>query len=220
MRELAPRHEQWWFDVYGRVARTGEPTRFESLASSLGPRWFDVFACRVGEPDDAMVAIMFSDITTSKQAQDALNSAELAAAADLAVMTRLQAVATRLLGPGELDSMLAELLATSDGIRAFQTSPLISRDGRPLGVLNNHFVRPHRLSPREQRYLDLLARMAADLTTAAMPSARCASPTAGRTSSWPRWRMSCAIRWRRCATACRSRGCAAMPTMHCAATWR
>jgi hypothetical protein len=113
MRELAPRHEQWWFDVYGRVARTGEPTRFESLASSLGPRWFDVFACRVGEPDDAMVAIMFSDITTSKQAQDALNSAELAAAADLAVMTRLQAVATRLLGPGELDSMLAELLATS-----------------------------------------------------------------------------------------------------------
>jgi PAS domain-containing protein len=27
MRELAPQHEQWWFDVYGRVARTGEPTR-------------------------------------------------------------------------------------------------------------------------------------------------------------------------------------------------
>ena len=29
---------------------------------------------------------------------------------------------------------------------------------------------------------------------------RCATSIGARTSSWPRWRTSCAIRWRRCAT--------------------
>ena len=32
MRELAPAHEQHWFETFGRVAQTGEPTRFTSSA--------------------------------------------------------------------------------------------------------------------------------------------------------------------------------------------
>jgi hypothetical protein len=32
MRELAPVHEQYWFDMYGRVALTGEHARFENRA--------------------------------------------------------------------------------------------------------------------------------------------------------------------------------------------
>jgi PAS domain S-box-containing protein len=35
MRELAPEHEQHWFDNYGRVALTGESIRFENEAT----RW-------------------------------------------------------------------------------------------------------------------------------------------------------------------------------------
>jgi signal transduction histidine kinase len=50
-----------------------------------------------------------------------------------------------------------------DDIRAVQSTPLISRDGRVLGVLNNHFRVPTRPSERQLRYIDLLARMAADL---------------------------------------------------------
>jgi signal transduction histidine kinase/CheY-like chemotaxis protein len=49
-----------------------------------------------------------------------------------------------------------------EGIRAFQSTPLLARDGRLLGMLNNHFREPHRPGERELRYLDLLARMAAD----------------------------------------------------------
>jgi signal transduction histidine kinase/ActR/RegA family two-component response regulator len=49
-----------------------------------------------------------------------------------------------------------------DGIRAFQSTPLVSRGGRLLGILNTHFVEPHRLNDREIRHLDLLSRMAAD----------------------------------------------------------
>jgi signal transduction histidine kinase len=68
MRELAPAHEQHWFDTYGRVALTGEPVRFESEAASLG-RWFDVVAFRNGEPDARQVTVLFHDITTQKRAE-------------------------------------------------------------------------------------------------------------------------------------------------------
>src|SRR4051794_26623751 len=40
MRELAPDHEQHWFDVYGRVALTRNAVRFENGAQALGARWF------------------------------------------------------------------------------------------------------------------------------------------------------------------------------------
>lgn len=49
-----------------------------------------------------------------------------------------------------------------DGIQAIQSTPLVSLDGRLLGVLNNHFRMPHRPNERELGYIDLLARMAAD----------------------------------------------------------
>jgi PAS domain S-box-containing protein len=75
MRELAPSHEEHWFEIYGRVARTGEPIRFENRAEALG-RWYDVYAFRVGEPERRKVAILFNDITDRKRAYDALRDAD------------------------------------------------------------------------------------------------------------------------------------------------
>src|SRR5688572_15222405 len=34
MREIAPQHEDHWFETYGRVVRTGEPVRFEQRAEA------------------------------------------------------------------------------------------------------------------------------------------------------------------------------------------
>ena len=67
IRDIAPDLEQRWFDVYGRVATTGVPTRFENLAQQLGGRWFDVHAFRVDEPDRRRVAVLFNDITRRKR---------------------------------------------------------------------------------------------------------------------------------------------------------
>src|SRR2546426_4685837 len=39
MRELAPSHEEHWFRIYGEVALTGEPHRFQQEAAALG-RWY------------------------------------------------------------------------------------------------------------------------------------------------------------------------------------
>jgi PAS domain S-box-containing protein len=74
MRELAPAHEEHWFEIYGRVAMTGEPVRFENTARQLG-RMFDVYAFRIGAPEQRRVAVLFYDITARKRAEDALQAA-------------------------------------------------------------------------------------------------------------------------------------------------
>jgi PAS domain S-box-containing protein len=60
-------------------------------------------------------------------------------------------------GTRNLEVMLAA------NARAVQSTPLVSRSGRLLGVFSTHFHAPHRPSERELRLLDLLARQAADL---------------------------------------------------------
>ncbi len=75
MREIAPQHEEHWFEIYGRIALTGEPARFENRAEQLD-RWYDVHAFRVGEPQERKVAIFFDDITARKQAEKALQESE------------------------------------------------------------------------------------------------------------------------------------------------
>ncbi len=49
------------------------------------------------------------------------------------------------------------------GMRCGQSTPLLSRDGQPLGMFSTHWRKRHELSERELRFLDLLGRQAADL---------------------------------------------------------
>ena len=62
IRELAPGHEQHWFDIYGRVAMTGKSMRFEETAAALG-RYYEVFAFPAGDPATRRVAVLFNDIS-------------------------------------------------------------------------------------------------------------------------------------------------------------
>jgi PAS domain S-box-containing protein len=75
MREMRPEYEQHWFELYGRVARTGQSTRFVEHARSLG-RWFNVFAFRIGPSQANQVAVLFSDITERVEAEQALRQAD------------------------------------------------------------------------------------------------------------------------------------------------
>jgi len=74
MREFAPDHEEHWFEIYGKIAMTGESIRFENRAEQLH-RWYDVYAFRFGDPKNMQVAILFNDITKRKQIEDQLQSA-------------------------------------------------------------------------------------------------------------------------------------------------
>jgi signal transduction histidine kinase len=66
--ELAPMQEAIWFETYGRVAITGEPIRFEAPARAMG-RWYDAYAFRVGGPEERRVAVLFTDVTATREAE-------------------------------------------------------------------------------------------------------------------------------------------------------
>ncbi|GFE68505.1 PAS domain S-box protein [Chroococcus sp. FPU101] len=68
IRQLIPNHDHHWFEIYGKVAVTGEPIRFENKAEEMN-RWFDVYAFRFEQPESRKVAIFFKDITERKQAE-------------------------------------------------------------------------------------------------------------------------------------------------------
>lgn len=75
VRELVPQHEQHWFHIYGRIVRTGKPERFEDRADALG-RWYDVYAFRIGKPEQHQVAVLFRDVMERKRAEDAVRRSE------------------------------------------------------------------------------------------------------------------------------------------------
>jgi PAS domain S-box-containing protein len=70
--ELFPDAESEWFEIYGKVALTGEPAQFEARFGPLD-RWFDVSAFRT-EP--GRFAVVFFDITERKQAEETLKESE------------------------------------------------------------------------------------------------------------------------------------------------
>ena len=61
--------EPYWFEIYGKVAVTGEAIRFVREAKPLSDRTFDLYAFKVGGPDSRKVAVLFTDITERKQAE-------------------------------------------------------------------------------------------------------------------------------------------------------
>ena len=71
MRDLAPDHEEYWFEYYGKIALTGEPMRFVSQAKALN-RWYNVYAFKLGDQESREVAILFSDITKFKKLEKEL----------------------------------------------------------------------------------------------------------------------------------------------------
>ena len=64
----------------------------------------------------------------------------------------------------ESDEQYAPLrpVARAAGYRAVQSTPLIGRDGTPLGMFSTHFRAPHRPSEQDLRRLELYVRQAAD----------------------------------------------------------
>ncbi len=75
MRDLRPKHEEHWFQIYGEIALTGKSMRFENPAKELN-RYYDVYAFKIGGPESRKVAILFNDITERKKAEYALNESE------------------------------------------------------------------------------------------------------------------------------------------------
>ncbi|SRR5579859_674989 len=113
MREMVPDHDAHWFEIYGRVARTGEEVRFEHAAVAM-ERYYEVFAFRVGDAGSNKVGIFFKDISARKQVE-----------AELVKMARHDAL-TGLPNRAMLYDYLGKALARSD--RAHQKLALLFLD--------------------------------------------------------------------------------------------
>ncbi len=196
---------------------------------------------RNAEGDVIAVLSMVQDITERQQAEEQLRESRERLTADLATMTRLQQVSTRLVPSSETTTLLLEIVDTAiavtaadmgniqlldpasgtlrivasrgleqpfldffnsgsggdgacgaamrqgkrvivedvttssifagspelepmmeAGIRSVQSTPLMARSGRLVGMLSTHCRLPHRPDERDLGVLDLLARQAAD----------------------------------------------------------
>ena len=72
MRSFVPHHEEHWFETYGEVAKSGKPVRFTAPAQALG-KHYDLYAFRVGRPEQHLVAVLFNDITLRTELERSLD---------------------------------------------------------------------------------------------------------------------------------------------------
>ena len=68
VKEVMPDTEQYWLDVYGRVAQTGEAAKFQNYAKELD-KYYDVSAF---SPSKGNFAVLFTDVTKEKQMENIL----------------------------------------------------------------------------------------------------------------------------------------------------
>lgn len=128
--EYAPDLEPFWFEIYGRVASTGEPASFENYAKAFA-RWFDVRAVRVGDPADRQIAIIFNDVTERHDAQERLRVSE-AVARDNIERVQLALAAGAIIGTWHWD-LVEDRFVVDDGFAfAFGLSANLDRNNLRL----------------------------------------------------------------------------------------
>ena len=114
--ELAPDAQSDWTQRLAQVALTGQSVYFEDFSQALN-RWLEVFAHRVGKPESRTVALLLSDITARKKAEQELQ--QLASSLALSNQRKTEFLATL---AHELRNPLAPITAGL-GLVRMQTDP-------------------------------------------------------------------------------------------------
>jgi signal transduction histidine kinase len=142
MRGIALHHVEYWFELYGQIALTGESRRFEYPAAEL-QRWYEGYAYRVGEAHERKVAILFRDITERKRTEAQLRQLNEELEARVAErteeltqsQTRLRALAAELnlteqrerqRLATDMHDYLGQLLAVADETRPGETASTVA----------------------------------------------------------------------------------------------
>ncbi|OCX20373.1 hybrid sensor histidine kinase/response regulator [Pseudomonas graminis] len=128
--EFAPDLEQFWFDTYGRVAKTRVPATFESYAKAF-QRWFDVRAVPVGDPAECQIAIIFNDVTGRRDAEERLRQSEAIARANVE-RVQLALEAGAIFGTWHWELPSDSFTVDEAFARAFGLDPMLGHEGLSL----------------------------------------------------------------------------------------
>ncbi|MCJ2127582.1 hybrid sensor histidine kinase/response regulator [Methylobacterium sp. E-045] len=131
--EFAPNLEKFWFETYGRVAKSREPATFESYAEAF-QRWFDVRAVPVGDPADRQLAIIFSDTTERRNAEERLRTSEMVAR-DNVERVKNALAAGAIIGTWLWDLPTDRFTVDEAFAQAFGLDPALGREGIPLAQI-------------------------------------------------------------------------------------
>jgi len=125
--EFAPDLEQFWFETYGHVAKTGEPANFENYAEAF-KRWFDVLAVRIGNPAERQIAIIFTDSTARRLAEERLRASE-ALARNSVERVQLALAAGAIIGTWNWDLSTDRVTVDDAFAYSFGLDPALGREG-------------------------------------------------------------------------------------------
>jgi len=116
-------NEPPYLDIYEKVATSKKPASFETYFAPMRKH----FSISVFSPAKGRFATVFIDITERKQAEAKL-------AADLAALTRMHALSERLLGAGELQPLLQEIMNAAVAIVGAERGTLQLLEGDSLRI--------------------------------------------------------------------------------------
>lgn len=75
IKQIWPKHENHWFEIYGEIAKTKKSAHFELPAAHING-WYEVEAFPIPELGNDVVGILFNDISERKKAEDILHKSD------------------------------------------------------------------------------------------------------------------------------------------------
>jgi PAS domain S-box-containing protein len=72
IKELVTEHEEHRFKLYEQIATTGESLRFREQERQPDGNWYGCYAFRLGNDTSRQIAVLFSDLTDRKKAEEKL----------------------------------------------------------------------------------------------------------------------------------------------------
>ncbi|HVW12479.1 MAG TPA: GAF domain-containing sensor histidine kinase [Mucilaginibacter sp.] len=84
------------------------------------------------------------------------------AVCEAALRAKNRVVVEDILSEPALERTKDQEVIKADGIRAVQSTPLVTREGKVIGMMSTHFNKPHRPTAEQFRFLDLVASIAAE----------------------------------------------------------
>jgi PAS domain S-box-containing protein len=133
--EVTPDLEEYWIKLFGRVAKTGEPTMFEHFARHLGRS----YSGSAYSPRPNHVAVSFMDVTERMKAEEEVQRLNL----ELEERVRARTAA--------LEAANRELEAFTHSVSHDLRAPLRGIDGWSLALLEDY---GERLDAQGNQYLD------------------------------------------------------------------